>query len=246
MSYTDRRDIVFIVGIPRSGTTWMLSILEEHPDCILLDAERLDIPPTGRGDIPSKESYLFNRQDKVILKKLLALPKKPQYYVEKTPAHILRIGRMRTLVPYCKIILMHRNMYDTIYSIKQGNPLSGTNEKDMDYCLKHYCKYIEAELKSLEGFDIIVRYESLWENPIETTTEVFNRLGLSADNVERIISKTSYGKSLPKKARGLFRKGVIGQGVENLTKQEIILIDKRALATFQQVEDKLSSNKGVI
>ncbi|MHB8080432.1 MAG: sulfotransferase, partial [Candidatus Krumholzibacteriia bacterium] len=50
-------NLIFVLGKPRSGTTWLLSALEHHPDCLALRPETRGIAVTT----PTKETGLFVR-----------------------------------------------------------------------------------------------------------------------------------------------------------------------------------------
>jgi len=49
--------LIFIVGKPRSGTTWLLSILENHTECLPLTPQMLGIEVSR----VTKETGLFMR-----------------------------------------------------------------------------------------------------------------------------------------------------------------------------------------
>jgi len=60
----DGSKLIFIVGIPRSGTTWVHSIISSHPECRLLLPEMLGMKKVR----DTRETGLFVAQDYQIVK----------------------------------------------------------------------------------------------------------------------------------------------------------------------------------
>ncbi len=214
-------NITFIVGIPRSGTTWLLTILENHPDTLALTPQLLGI----KVENITKETGLFvrNLSDEEILKKINNVSN-GKLLIEKTPSHIFELNRIKKLFPQSKIILIERNPIDIIYSMIQENPFWRDSPRTIDDAVNLYKDYISA-INSFDSLDYILKYEDLWENTIDEINKLFKYLNLSTSNVDKIIEKTKHGKALPSKLQTVFRKGTPGQGIKNFSSEQINMIE---------------------
>lgn len=211
---------VFIIGIPRSGTTWLLSILSNHPDCRHVSAEMLGI----KTKYSTLETGLFLRgfDDNEILKRWDNLPKN-KILIEKTPGHIFETSRIKRLLNP-KIILIKRNCLDVLTSMLHKNNFWPESPKTLDEAMRLY-KSFDLPLNRIK-YDYIINYEDLWSNPVIETNKIFQFLGLRQDQTEKIIKKTSFGYNLSKNLKTIFRKGVPKQGQNYFTLGELNKIKK--------------------
>jgi len=218
----NRNDLVFIVGVPRSGTTWVLCILENHPDCLAVTPDMLDIAV----EHPTKETGLFVRgfSDVEIVNKISLLPR-GKVLVEKTPSHLLELGRMRRLFPRSRIILIRRNPLDVIYSMLQENCFWKESPGTLAAAVNLYKSFSEAEA-AFTDYDYVLEYEGLVENTGDQVRSLFECLELRTDCVLEIVEKTKCGGSLPPELKGVFRKGIVGEGLVNFTPEELDLIQR--------------------
>ncbi len=209
---------VFIVGVPRSGTTWLLSILESHPDCRAVTADMLGIEVAQ----PTKETGLFVRgfSDADILERWARLPN-DKLLVEKTPVHIRHTARIRQLLG-AKVVLIRRNPLDVLNSMLKPNVFWPGSPKTLDDALVEYNKFNLPPAR-IEA-DIHLRYEALWAEPVAVTNRLFSQLGLNQNHTEEIIASTRYGRNLPDRLKTVFDKGTTGQGDNRFTPEELARI----------------------
>jgi len=132
------KKLVFLVGPPRSGTTWLQGLLANHPSIGTAQESHLFnhfIQPMqdkwnemllfddGRGGI-GMPAYL-TESDFFELKRRIAIDvysKVPEFdmndlFLDKTPDHIRCIEEIRNLFPGAKIILLLREPEDVIESL---------------------------------------------------------------------------------------------------------------------------------
>ena len=118
-------NLAFIVGCPRSGTTWLQRLLAAHPqiktgqESQLFDyvgpqlrawKKNLNSGADGRGGT-GLACYLDEREFLAILKKYLGLLLAPmlkglqpgQIFLEKTPGHALFVPEIAELLPQAKM-----------------------------------------------------------------------------------------------------------------------------------------------
>lgn len=209
---------VFVVGIPRSGTTWLLSILEHHPDCRAVTADMLGIKVAQ----PKKETGLFVRgfSDEEIVRRWAKLPR-DKLLVEKTPVHIRCTARIRRLLG-AKILLIRRNPLDVLNSMLKPNVFWKESPKTLKQALAEYKKF-DVLLDKIAP-DIFVRYEDFWSDPHGTANSVYAELGLSLAHTQAIVERTRFGRSLPERLKTVFDEGTSGQGRRNFSDADLEVI----------------------
>lgn len=218
-------DLIFILGKPRSGTTWLLSALEHHPQCRALTPADLGIQVGG----PTKETGLFVRglSDETIAARVAAARGDGRRLVEKTPAHLLEAERIRRLFPGAKLVLIRREPFDVVYSLVQKNEFWPTCPKTLPDAMDLYLRYERAEPRAAAAADCRVNYEDLWRDPVGELTRLCAALGLAAEPVPRLVAATRAGRSLPAALKGVFREGTPGQGRSRFGEAQAAYVEAR-------------------
>jgi tetratricopeptide (TPR) repeat protein len=135
---------IFIVGMPRSGTTLTEQIISSHPD-IFGAGELGDIPRMRRkfGVISEKsihemgETYVEYAQEHVI-----GGPFK--HITDKMPGNYLNIGLIASILPNAKIIHCCRNPFDTCLSNYKQNFMMGQHwSYDLEELGQEYLRYLD-------------------------------------------------------------------------------------------------------
>jgi Flp pilus assembly protein TadD len=111
---------VFIVGMPRSGTTLIEQILASHPQ--VSGAGELELLPTLVNDIaalPSAAALATIGQD--YARQLAALAPDVLRVVDKMPVNFRHIGLIRLMLPNARIIHCRRDPIDTCLSCYTKN-----------------------------------------------------------------------------------------------------------------------------
>jgi len=138
--------------------------------------------------------------------------------IEKTPDHIFSIGRIKTLLPNAKIVLVERSVIDVLRSMtapgkRIPKPIS------LDRAIRNYKRYNNAAQKHRDKVDYTIQYEDLWANPITEVNKLCTFLGLSTNHTQTIVEATTGGKALPVDLRSCFRQGTPGDGVRSFTEE---------------------------
>jgi hypothetical protein len=133
-------NLVFVVGCPRSGTTWVQRLLTSHPrirtgqESDVFDdyigpqlrawRRELDTSNSGRGGVGLGcyfEEADFLRLLKTYMLRLLEPmvgPLRPgELFVEKTPSHVLFVPEITALLPETRFIHVLRDARDTVASL---------------------------------------------------------------------------------------------------------------------------------
>jgi hypothetical protein len=206
MSFKDHsgRNLVFIVGCPRSGTTYLQKLLASHPKIhsgwesyifawylgpllrTWREKEHADAQP-GEMRRMGVHSYLQEQEFRHLLKGFFDtmigdLPE-GDFFLEKTPAHSLWIREILDLFPDARFINIIRDGRDVVASLLAA---SKSWENDFTHyafsAARLWTKYVRAverarELVPKENF-FDVRYEDLRRNPSEKLAMISRFLNL--------------------------------------------------------------------
>src|SRR6185437_13587512 len=95
-------NLVFVVGCPRSGTTWVQRLLATHP-CVRTGQESdlfdIYVGPQLRAWQLELTEYLLR-----LLAPMIAELKPGELFVEKTPSHILYLPEIHKLLPAARFV----------------------------------------------------------------------------------------------------------------------------------------------
>jgi len=142
----DKPRLIFIVGLPRSGTTLTHQIISSHSKVF------------GAGELPIlKNAFLKNNQlelkDDALIKNLnidefsikilnkFRIYDKNSIILDKAPLNFMWIGHIHLLFPDAKIIHINRNIKDTALSIYKN--MFDASALTWTYNQEHLIKFIE-------------------------------------------------------------------------------------------------------
>ena len=181
------KELLFVLGLPRSGTSLTEQILASHSSIY------------GCGEIVYLEEIIkkyFYKEDKLIIKNLLNKtliqetrikfyehiknfydgPKK--IIIDKTPQNFMWIGLIKKIFPQSKFIHCVRNRSDNCLSIYKTLFDGGMKwSYNLDNILKYFKNYKYVMQKWQDNYsDYIfeVNYENMIENPEDTIKNLLN------------------------------------------------------------------------
>jgi tetratricopeptide (TPR) repeat protein len=185
---------VFIVGMPRSGTTLVEQILASHRSVFgageLLYVQDLITSGTAGEEYPSGVASLANdalRQFGGFYSvRVGALAPQAKRIIDKLPANFRHLGLIHLALPNARIIHMRRDPVDTCFSCYSKLFLSGLNYTYDLGELGHYYKAYErlmAHWRAVlpQGAMLEVQYETLAENFAEEARRLVEFCGLEWD-----------------------------------------------------------------
>jgi len=207
---------IFIVGMPRSGTSLIEQILSSHSE--VCGAGEMSYIADAAKAAPSSEQAITypqtiksmdtKRLDQLAEDYLLKLKKHgdgSHYISDKMPHNFLYLGFIKKLFPNCKVIHCLRNPLDVCLSIYFHNFNHNHPYTDQLANLGHYYNlYRELMVfwhKQYEGFIIDIQYEELLVNPEENVKKLLEHVGLDWQNScmkfyenKRTVSTPSYSQ----------------------------------------------------
>lgn len=182
---------IFVVGMPRSGTTLIEQILAAHPQVMgageLSNLQRLvDGLANYPLEIGKLEDADFTRLGSDYLARTAPLAKGRTHLVDKMPANFLHAGLIRLILPQARIVHCRRDPADTclscyskLFTAEQAFTYDltelGRFHRAYQELMAHWRKILPAETF------IEVDYEAVVADAEGETRKLLDRLGLTFD-----------------------------------------------------------------
>ncbi|MEE8294300.1 MAG: sulfotransferase [Sphingomonadales bacterium] len=189
---------IFIVSLPRSGSTLVEQILSSHPKVAgggempffpnlmddLLFTKTGSTDPGGFKDLPEAS---LKKLSEIYLKKVRKLAGPEPYITDKWPWNFVFAGHIKKILPKAKVIHISRDPLDCGYSIYKHfflNPMPNLcDHEDYAWYRAQYEKVMEFWDGTLPGFIHNISYEKLVENPEKEIRALLEFCGLDWDPV---------------------------------------------------------------
>ena len=239
---------VFIVGMPRSGTTLLASILSNHPQVgsageLLIMQDMVRQLPTLLGVnlpyvhaakhmTPEAVSHIISAYEKGLWHKM---PKRKRYVIDKHPVNFYNLGLISILFPKARIIHCTRDPMDTCLSnyFQYFN-----NDYDYSFDLLHtghyYSQYVKimAHWRNALPIEILdVSYEDTITNMEKNVRRILDFLNLEWD--ERCLAPHTNRNPVKTSSLCQVRKPVYHQSIQRWRHYEKHLEPlKNAMKTF--------------
>ncbi len=178
----DTDEPIFIMGMPRSGTTLTEQIISSHPDVTpggeltFITSVNASYPHEALEDLKAAgEEYIAQAQDFIG-------EDRAKYFTDKMPGNYMLIGYIKAILPNAKIIYCRRNPMDNCLSCYQQNFFMGHYwSYDLEDCAEFYMKHDKAMdhwREVLPGGFLEVQYEDTVTNLEEQARRMIDYLGL--------------------------------------------------------------------
>ena len=194
------RTPLFVVGLPRTGTTLVEQILTAHSKVASL-GELQDLPTavkrlsgdtgskvispkiiesTVRGAIPLERVYLDS-----IAPRLKNVPPEASYFIDKTPLNLFMLGYVMRFMPRAKVILLRRDPMDAVLSNYRQLFSADYSYYNYSYDLEDTASYVAAFETLVEHWKAVlgdrmlaIDYEQLVGEPESLSRAMIDYLGL--------------------------------------------------------------------
>ena len=188
---------IFIVGLPRSGTTLLHQIISSHSntygagELTILDdffVNKIFNKNFFKNIITSntkKKNYIKNISTEIFLK--FKNLKNDKIIIDKMPSNFLWIGLIKIFLPNAKIIHISRNIKDNCLSIYKNlfdkDSLGWTyDQNDIIQYVKIYKALMKFWKKKLPNFIYDLSYENLVNNQINESKKMLKFCNLKWEN----------------------------------------------------------------
>ncbi len=198
----NKKDPLFLIGFPRSGTTLLDTILRSHPSIEVLE----EIPIINRfidelylnknftlNDLQNTNPDLINEMRDYYFKQLDSYKKdkEKKITIDKMPLNIVHVGEIHRFFPNAKFILALRHPYDCVLSCFMQNFMLNhamANFLNLDDASKLYDLTMSLWKKYIKVFKVdyhIIRYEDVISNFEVTIKALLSFLKVQwSDNVK--------------------------------------------------------------
>jgi tetratricopeptide (TPR) repeat protein len=198
---------VFIVGMPRSGTTLTEQILASHPDAFGCGELRfwhtacVDYESSALRGTEDRESLPAAAEKYLSL--LAGFSADAAHVVDKMPANFMNLGLIHAALPHARILHMRRNPLDTglsiYFQIFSNTHLYANDLEDIAHYFTQYSRLMTHWRSTLaDGTILEVPYEKLVADPEPWIRKIVQFIGLPWDarclrfnETERTVSTAS-------------------------------------------------------
>lgn len=184
--------LIFIVGMPRSGTTLVQQIISAHPKVLAIGESNLlsnEIEKTFftenaslKKNFEDCDNFLFIKLGKDYIKNINQFSPNNRYVLVKDLRNFFWLGFIKIIFPNAKIIHTIRNPLDNCLSLFKNYFVGGV---DFSYDLKDLGKYYNLynEVMSfwnkiLPNYYLNIYYEDLINNPKEQIKKILKHSNL--------------------------------------------------------------------
>jgi len=221
--WTKKAKIIFLIGAPRSGTTWLQAMLASHP-CVstgpethffegiksFVDSYYFKHPrPDGLQEYMTEDEF-FGAIAHFFHKVISKMPEptdEPKFFLEKTPQHSMFLDIINKCFPEAYFIHIIRDPRNVVSSILRASKTWGKGYFPKSVLVASLlwkkcvlsAKEFFLSSKNTRYFEI--KYEDLRNNPIKYLSKIFSFLDLSYDKtlLDNIIKKNDLREVKSKK-----------------------------------------------
>ncbi len=176
---------IFVLGMPRSGTTLVEQILASHSDVEATDElpflNRMGLEMEMRGGYAKRLALFDEAQQKAAAKHYMdrTIPYRKQglgHFIDKNPGNFMHIGLIKTLFPNAKIINLVRDPLDNaigVYKMYFNKGLEYSYSLDgIIYYWQGYLTLMKHWEELYPGEIMHLSYEALAHDPDKKITEI--------------------------------------------------------------------------
>ncbi len=183
---------IFVLGMPRSGTTLVEQLIAAHPDVASggeIDYLRQAVPAiasrdTGEtfpGGLARLSATAVDEIARAYRRRLVSIAAGRRYVCDKTPGNYHLLGLLPKLFPDAPIVHVRRDPMATCFSIlQQPFDLASPHTCDVEllaYVYAHYRRLMARWESLVPGF-LTVDYEQLVARPAEEAARIYRHCGL--------------------------------------------------------------------
>jgi glycosyltransferase involved in cell wall biosynthesis len=234
------KKLVFIVGIPRSGTTWLWKLLSLHKDVSTITKSDFEDDCTDTLTDPRrlKETDMFNKYS---LKRIMEVMHKKdgQVLIEKTPLHLLKLDLIKKHFPDAIIVHIIRDPI-SVYASYKFTEFEEWHHRDIsvEKWIEMYKGFFKKFSPQLANKNILtISYEDMIRDTEKTLRDVYTFIGLSTYNLTDAINKNQFEKSFPR----ISKKRSVNSLKSQLTPDEIKTIQSSLKEETEFMKRQLTS-----
>jgi len=213
--------LIFIVGMPRSGTTLVQQILSSHPNIIGL-GEKNELFQLIQKNFDEKISLKgfdikdFSKINDKYLKNLNQFSRNGKHILIKDPRNFMWLGYIKLIFPNAKIIHCVRNPLDNCLSLYKNFFVGGVDFSfdltELGQYYKLYLDLMEFWKKLLPNYYTNILYEELVNNQKNETSKLLKACNLEWNdncmNFHKYIHSMSTGSNSINIHKSVYRSSI--------------------------------------
>ena len=223
---------IFVVGCPRTGTTWVWGMLDAHPGTVSL------LPEDAIGG-PGIETAIFTHEAElsddaireIVDRKMVG---EERVMLEKTPIHLWHLDRIWRLYPEARIVVLTRSPYGAVNAMIRARDIPGMDGWNPRGAWYRWAAAATITHEVQDDSRVkLVNYEQLTEGTEEVLAELLEWLGL-APTPE--IAGMFDGVPAHTNPSGLIRKGTADSWETELKPEMISFITRMLTESIDREE----------
>ena len=189
------KKLIFIVGMPRSGTSLAEQIISSHKDVFgggelpflktIIDKKILNNEKVKGFSNHKLLEQILNESQNEYISKITEIDNTNKVFIDKSPLNFMYIGFIKNIFPNSKIINCNRDPIDTCFSNFKnffvGNLLFTNNLNDLAQFYNKYNSLIKFWKNFFDNDIYDLNYNSLIENPNKEIKNIINFCQLDWD-----------------------------------------------------------------
>lgn len=241
MELYEGENLAFIVGAPRSGTTWLQKLVASHPRVrtgpesyvfVYIDAQlkiwRGHLSSVNHGHSGVGLACYFEEQEFIslvrdytalLLEPMISQLQPGEIFLDKTPMHALFISEIASVLPRSRILHILRDPRDVVASMLAASRSWGSRwaPSSASVAARQWANHVMAVRESAKRLApeqfLEINYEELRRSPHATLGRVFTHLGLewSEELLDRAVSANSVENSRAGRSTTIPVKGEFGR-----------------------------------
>ncbi|MEM8833407.1 MAG: sulfotransferase, partial [Pseudomonadota bacterium] len=208
---------IFIVGMPRSGTTLTEQIISSHPKVFGAgELYYMTMLEKEMGHVSAENCKEMGEKYEQMVRDIAPEAKEAEKFTDKMPGNYMRIGQILASMPNAKIIHCRRNPIDTCLScykqlFSRGHYWS-YNQEEMVEHYKLYAGMMEHWRETIPDKFIEIHYEDTVDDLEKQARMLIDFVGLEWDDACLTPHKTK--RSVLTASKGQVRKPIYKTSVE--------------------------------
>jgi len=236
------RKIVFIVGLPRSGTTLLEQMLDRHDKISGLGERNFIAIGVNEFNKNKSNTYNIDRDSKIISatneladisqsieKKYIDIANQnnDNVIVDKNPYNFQHVGFIKSILPNSKIININRNKNDVLTSIYfssfTGLHNYAYDQKELNAYYYFYLKTMNFWKEKFQEEVFEINYEDLVNNPENQLKLIFEFIEMKYD--KKCLNPDKNKRIIKTRSKFQIREGINNKGVNKYKGFENYLSD---------------------